>query len=342
MSMLALRRIGFLAFFLLSLLLVSCGGKGFKVDGRLTNLDGDAVRVVFNGDSGLVDQWIDLDKKGRFSCEGEASEPVLISLLDVRNEPIAVLVAVNGDHLKVKGDCADGVKVKVKGNKVNEEWQLFRDEHAAFYSDPNPSRLDAAIEKFVRENPASLLSTVLLVADYSNYGDRDKLGKMLEGIDKNVRPESLTQALTDAHKGIKKTNLPRLMTLTLANPDGKFEEIRLTDRVALISLWAKPQNDRQSVAQKLRGLADEAGAKVKIIDVLAESDTIRWRQTIAGEEWAHYWAPGGPLEPGIQLLRVNIMPWFAVTDSTGLVTYSGSNIDAAVRAATDCATRHQQ
>ena len=316
---------------LLVALLASCSSDSFKIEGNIEHLEGGAVKVVFRGDSGVVDELVNLDKKGRFSFEGVSAQPVIVNLLDSHNALLATVVACNGDHIKVEGDASKPMSVKVKGTRLNEEWQLFRDEHAAFYTDPNPSRLDAAIEKYVHEHPDDLLSTVLLMADYSDYSDRGKVEKMLKGIETEARPESLTQIFPTDLKSRKGNNLPRLMTLTLVKHGGNFEEIKLTDRVTFINLWVNPQKERNTLINKLQGL-DES---VRVIDVLAESDTLRWHQTIADDPkgWLHYWAPGGPLEQGIQLLGITSMPWYAVTDSTGMVTYSGPDLNAATRAA---------
>ena len=308
--------------------LCSCSSNEFKIDGNISGVDG--LRIVFSGDSGLVDEWVNMDKKGHFSFKGTAQEPVLVSLMDVRGEPLAMVVAADGNHLKIKGDASKTMGIKVKGNRLNEDWQLFRDEHAAFYTDPNPSRLDAAIEKYVREYPDDMLSTVLLLADYSDYSDRDKLDKMLGGIKAEARPESLTRILTSGPQARKRSALSRLMTLTLFKHDATAEEISLTGHgMTLISLWANPQLDRQTFISKLQTL--DKG--VRVIDVLAEGDTLRWGQTTSTdpEGWQHYWAPGGPLEPGIQTLGITSLPWYAVTDSTGLVTYSGPNLSTALK-----------
>lgn len=321
----------YLLLLLLIALLASCSSDSFKIEGDIVNLEGGAAKVVFRGDSGVVDQPVNLDKKGHFTFEGEAAQPVIVNLLDIHNKPLATVVACNGDHIKVKGDASKAMSVKVQGNTINEDWQLFRNEHAAFYTDPNPSRLDAAIEKYVREHPGDLLSTVLLMADYSNYSDRGKIETMLKGIDASARPESLTQAFPTDLKSRKANVLPRLMTLTLVKHGGTFEEIKLTDRVTLINLWANPQNERNSLIDKLQDL----DKSIRVIDVLAESDTLHWHQTIAADPkgWLHYWAPGGPLEQGIQLLGITSVPWFAVIDSTGMATYSGPDLNAATRAA---------
>ena len=310
----------------LTMAMASCSGDSFKIDGKLANFDSGMVRVIFPTDSGMVDEWVNVDNKGKFSYQGAVADPVIVSLLDSRSHLLVMLVATSGDHIKVKGDAAQPKTIKIKGSKVNEDWQLFRDEHAAFYTDPNPSRLDAAIEKYVRENPTDMLSTVLLVSDYSDYSDRAKVNKMLKSIDAKARPESLATALGGASEWSAKQVLPRLTTLNLVKHGGGFEEIKLTDRVSLLFFWANPQTQRDVINRQLDAVDDA----VHVVDVLTESDSLKWHKTIAGEDRAHYWAPGGPLEQGIQLLHISSLPWYAVTDSTGLVTYSGPDLKAAL------------
>ena len=317
---------------LTSFVLASCGSDHFKIDGKLAGVDGSAMRVVFLTDSGIVDEWVDVDKQGNFSYQGSASKPVIVSLLSQRGNLMVMLAATDGDHLKLKGDAGKPLGIKVSGNRLNEEWQLFRDEHAGFYTDANPSRLDAAIEKFVKEHPDDILSTVLLVADYSNFADRDKIAAMLDAIKSEARPESLVGALQDGTRDRhKRANAPRLMSLNLIkHGNSRFDEVKLTDRSTLVMLWANPFHNREALADKIRVLLDNGDNDVRVIDVLAEADTLRWHQTIAGESWPHYWAPGGPLEQGLQPLKITSMPWYAVTDSTGVVTYSGPDLDVAI------------
>ena len=320
-------------FILVMLALASCSGDRFKIDGNLVNLDGAAVHIIYCADSVVVDQWVDVDKKGHFTFKGASSQPVLVSLSDQHGQLLAQLVATNGDHLKVAGDAGKSMGINIKGNRLNEDWQLFRDEHRAFYADPNPSRLDAAIEKYVREHPADVLSTVLLITDYSDFSDREKIDKLLHGIQEQARPESLAQLLNEVQTGRKRAILPRLMSLTLFKHGGNFEEIKLTDKASVLSMWANPQKDRRALIDQLQTL--DKG--IRIIDILTESDSLRWHQTIADDpkDWQHYWAPGGPLEQGIQMLSITSLPWFAVTDSTGLVVYSGPSCDVAAKKVSD-------
>lgn len=314
---------------LVATLFTSCSSDSFKVDGEISNLRATTLKIVFMGDSGVVDELVEVDKKGHFSFEGTSSQPTLLSMTHYSGEPLTTMVVANGDHVKVKGDGSKPMGMKIKGRRLNEEWQLFRDEHAAFYSDPNPSRLDAAIEKYVGGHPRDMLSTVLLMADYSDFSDRGKVDKMLQAIDPKVKPESLTRALGGNRDANKKSNLPTLMSLTLFKHGGNFEEVALTGHTTLINFWVNPQDERNALISKLGNLNQDT----KVIDILTESDTLHWHRTISHDPtgWQHYWAPGGPLEQGIQLLGISTMPWYAVTDSTGSVIYSGPNLTTALQ-----------
>ena len=174
-----------------------------------------------------------------------------------------------------------------------------------------------------------MLSTVLLVADYSDYSDLEAVEKIYKAIDTEVRPKSLTASLPIDPSGHKKSLMPRLMTLNLIKHGGGFEEIKLSDRVTILSMWANPQNDREKVKSQINGIRESSDNAINVIDILTESDTLRWHRTIDGEDWPHYWAPGGPLEQGVQLLGITSLPWYAVTDSTGLIVYSGPSFDIA-------------
>ena len=231
-----MKKIQFLSVLLLAVILASCSSDSFKIDGDISNISAGTVVV-------------------------EASSPVIVNLTDQLGEPLATVLAVNGDHLKVKGDASKPMSVKVKGNRLNEEWQLFRDEHAAFYS--NASRLDAAIEKYVREHPADMLSTVLLMADYSNHRDRDKMDKMLKDIDIKARPESLLMAYRNSPASRVAKHIPRVMALTLVKHGGNFEEIKMAERISLINFWTIPDRDRKTLIDKLAGI-DEG---IRVIDV---------------------------------------------------------------------------
>ena len=332
-----IKKIDYFTLVLMALVLAACSSDSFKIEGNIANLNGLPVRVVFQGDSSIVDEQVELDKKGRFSFKGSSAKPVIVSLLNHNNETLAMVVAANGDHIKVKGDATKAVAIKVKGNKVNEGWQMFRDEHAAFYTDSNPSRLNAAIEKYVREHPDDMLSTVLLMADYSDYSDRDKVDNMLKAIELQARPESLITSFRATSRGAKGSHYPRLMNLTLFKHGGDFEEIDLKGRVNLLSMWANPPKGRENTNRQLADFVEHFQGAIHVIDILTESDTLRWHQTIADDPktWPHYWAPGGPLEQGLQLLGVNTMPWYAVTDSTGLVVYSGPNLADAKKKANE-------
>ena len=74
-----------IAFALLLLVVTAaCSSDKFKIDGNVVNLEDGAVHVVFSADSGVVDQWVDVDKMGHFTFKGVSSQPVLVSLSGIR------------------------------------------------------------------------------------------------------------------------------------------------------------------------------------------------------------------------------------------------------------------
>ena len=50
----------------LAILFSACSSDSFKIDGNIAHVEG-AVRIIFQSDSGMVDELINLDKKGHFS-----------------------------------------------------------------------------------------------------------------------------------------------------------------------------------------------------------------------------------------------------------------------------------
>ena len=58
---------------LLAALFASCSSNSFKIDGEFINLKVTSLKVVFLGDSGVVDEWVNVDKMGHFSFSGASS-----------------------------------------------------------------------------------------------------------------------------------------------------------------------------------------------------------------------------------------------------------------------------
>ena len=324
---------------MMALLAASCSGSGFKVDGELEGMHNPRVRIAFMTDSGVVDEWVEMKQDGKFQYRyrQHVEDPVLITLMGMNSAVLCHAVVQDGDHISFKGDASKPTAVKASGNDLNERWQLFRDEHAAFYGDPNHSRLDASIEKYVRENPNDMLSTVLLMADYGDLTSRDKIEGMLNAINIKARPASLLRSFKTQATTSQRT--PRLASLQLWHK-GAIEQVPLLGHTTLFYLWVNNDDNRQSIVQSLKSLAQQAGDKVTIADVKIAADTLRWSQTIAADSatWKHYWAPGGPGWSAFRQLEINMVPWFVVTNNDGTVAYAGADVQQACRVAQERAT----
>jgi len=318
-----------------ALLVTSCSGDSVKVEGQLSNLEGSVLRVIAITDSTVVGQKVDVNPKGKFSTSIDGvSQPTIVTVLNHRNELLANAVAEKGGHIKLQGDASKPQAIKVTGSDLNERWQLFRDEHAAFYSDPNPSRLDAAIQKYVRENPTDILSTVLLMADYSNLTDRSAMDAMLSSLNPKARPASLVRAYKAMEPALTSRPVSRMMNLMLWR-NGSFDELTLVGRITLLYLWTTGSDNRAAVVDAIKQASRQAGTSLQVADVLVESDTIRWHRTVAGDSasWHHYWSPGGPQDASLSQLNITTTPWFVVVDATGSIAYNGNDVQQACRIA---------
>ena len=88
-----IRQILIIVIVALTAVLTSCSGDGFRIDGNIAAIKGTMVRVVFDGDSGIVDELVNVDNKVHFTYEGESAQPVLVSILDMNGNQLMTVVA---------------------------------------------------------------------------------------------------------------------------------------------------------------------------------------------------------------------------------------------------------
>jgi len=332
-----------LIIFLGALLTTSCTSNSFKLDGSIDQLESPNIRIVFANDSGIVDEYI-TPQKGQFSFKAKISAITLVSILDSHNNLLAQAIAEPNSHIKLHGSADKPTSIKISGNDLNEQWQLFRNEHEAFYADPNPSRKDATIEKFIRENPDNLLSTVLLIADYSNLSDNIKVNELLQSIHTEAKPIALTRTYQALIKSQQLNNKNRILTsMRLVQLGGKHIELATTGRISLLYFWKQPSNNRTHQTQQLKTLTQQTNQQIHIADILIDGDTIRWGNSVKSDSalWQHYWAPLGPLDNSLKPLHITSCPSFAVIDSAGHIAYCGIHIEEACQIAKDKLNNHQ-
>ncbi|MBR5118786.1 MAG: hypothetical protein IK100_09100 [Muribaculaceae bacterium] len=309
---------------------VMCGckkeNKPFKVKAELQGLGSQQVKVVYSGaDGGIVDYWARCENNS-FEIEGTCSNPSLLMVYNKMNVPIIKLVVAGGDKLEVKGKILEPYDLRVEGSEMAKQYNDFLVKHKTEYKSANTQALNTAIENFVKDNPKSIVSTVLVMLDYSP-GDDTAIDKLLEKIDDSAKPESLIDSYNLLKARAKKpaTKLTSLNIFEQSTGDFQMAHIK-GDKPSVIVFW-----DRKLGSNKRKEIFDEMKmldlSQVQVMDISLDIDSTGWYFATHqdGTTWKHYWVPGSMMNGEIVNLQVNTTPTIIVTDSLGNQQYRGDN-----------------
>lgn len=302
----------------------ACSSSSFKVTANLKGLGNQNVRVVYQGsDGGIVDTWVTA-KDNALLIEGECSSPSLLMVYNSMSVPIIRLLVSGGDNLDVNGSVTDANQLKITGSDVMEEWNSFVVKHKTEYDVSSAPALNAAIEKYVKSNPGSVVSALLVLLDYAP-DDANKVKALLDGIDDSAKPATLIESYNaivmkpeDAE-----THIASLNMLEMRSDD--FEVAKFSGvKPSVIYFWDKDQDMREGreVVDELKMLDS---TRVNIVDINIDIDSAGWRNAVAGSSWKHYWVPGSMMNSELLRLRITSTPTIIVTDSLGQQQYRGNN-----------------
>lgn len=311
---------------LLMLALCCCTSNHFKVKVFLKGLGSQNVKVVYVDEEGIiVENWITA-QGDRFDVEGTCASPSLLLVYNSINVAIFKTVVSSGDEIEVEGKVMNPNELKIKGSEVAEKWSSFVTEHKGMYGMATNPALNTAIEKYVKDNPKSMVSTLLVMVDYYPASD-DAVDKLLKMIDDSAKPASLLQSYDALNAKKKKpvTSIKSLNMMELTSQD--FEAAVFTgSKPSVILFWDKDMNqaERTTAVEELKMLDGNA---VQVIDVNIDCDSTGWNNSIKGDgtSWKHYWVPGSMMNHELLPLQVTTTPTIIVTDTTGRQLYRGSD-----------------
>ena len=309
-----------LLFFLLK------GSSTFTVKGNILNIGNQTLHLVWINEAGVQEQWTEADNN-RFEVKGYSDSPTLVALYDSHHVMLAHFVMENGDKMQMRGDRNDIYGIEVKGSDVNERWYKFIKDHKVEYTSTDHKKLDNLIEKQVAQNPDDLLSTLLLVFDYSQLNNKAKMEPLLAKISDSAKPKWLLDSYTKLVKSVpSKAN--HINPFSLYEHAGSFTKIMPVDsKATLLYFWTFTIDHTKEIAP-LKDLSDTYDAKtLQVADVFMEPDTASWSSHLKSDAttWKHLWAPDGPANRVLKPFNIATTPLYIVTDSIGDVKYTGSS-----------------
>lgn len=309
---------------------VMCGCKKdnrpFKVKIALQGLGSQQVKVVYSGaDGGIVDYWAKCENNA-FEIEGTCSNPSLLMVYNKMNVPIIKLIVAGGDKLEVNGKILEPYNLKVEGSEMAKQYNDFLVRHKMEYQSANSQALNTAIENYVKDNPKSIVSTALVMLDYSPSDDT-AIDKLLDKIDDSAKPESL-MASYNLLKARSKKPITKITSLNIfEQSSGDFQMAKIKgDKPSLIFFWDRDLglSDRNKIIEEMKMIEP---SQAQLMDISLDIDSTGWYFATHqnNTSWKHYWVPSSMMNGEIVGLQVDKIPTIIVTDSLGNQQYRGDD-----------------
>ena len=306
------------------------GGSQWHLSGELKGLQNGNLRLVWTQENGATaEQWVQA-QGDRFDARGTAADgPVLLAVYHGQTRLFTVIVIENGDHVELDGNMMAPFSVRAHGNDACHEWAEWRAAHTTLYQQEDRKALNTEIEKFVHDHPKELLSTLLVLVDYRGDSQQASM-RLLNTIDKAVRPASLTASFTSLEKLLPVDTSLSLGNIKLWNRDGDMENVTADGRPVVVLLWDVKwlsSADRKTLVADINRRREEQNAKVYAI--FMEPDTQPWRPTARMaemESWHHLWAPAGATTACLKPLAATMLPIVITADSTGHILSQGATL----------------
>ncbi len=312
----------------MAMMLCSCSNT-FTIKGRIKGLGDQMLHVAYATPQGVKDAMVPAQAdRFEFKAKLESDDWTLVYIYDMQSQPIAHFAVEQGSKVQVRGDLSQRHNLEVKGPDVDEQWYKFMAQHSADYDNPNHDNLDRAIEKYVADNPDDLVSTLLVLCDYSRLNNEARMKQLLSKL--TEKPEGL-MASYDAlqqHVAKPKTAIASLLLYESAGDYAAFSPT--TASASLLYFWTGTPSASAEMSQ-VKQLGQSSGNRLLIADVFIDPDTMSWRGILksSGTQWKHYWAPAGPLDRQLQGLDLRSTPCYVVTDSAGKIVYNGAEMSQA-------------
>lgn len=255
-----------------------------------------------------------------------------------QTQPGLMFYAERGDKITISGNNSDMMQWKVGGNSINDEWTEWRIKNKDALASRSDEKINQAVAKYVKENPKSELSLILLYLAYSRKSDPEGFNSLYAGIDKKVLDNSeLVNVLSNgdmlggpASKGAVPGNL------ILTGEDGFADTINLKNGKTAMLVFRSGKNDSYRADQigALKDLRKEFPdtGKYILVDIYADSDSTQWHRSIEKDslkDVRHLWLPLGLVSNEAMNMGIDILPYYIVTDGNGKASYSGINLEKA-------------
>lgn len=298
----------------------SCGDSdSFTIEGTV---DGNAtinLRFIYYTNGTLV-RGLTAARDGKFEYKGVALSPCIVEILDNDYRPLGRVYVGNGDRIECQLTRNAPDRIKVSGNDISERWAGFLNSNADRLA---TSEKNSVIEDYVSKNPADIVSTLLMLTSYDASADAFRADSVMSAINPEVRPSILVESFNSL--------LQRLVSSEATDTVAPISALNMRDslisvdpsakKLSLIVISDAGSGRSDSIVPALKRLYRKSSRpRLQLADIAVDKDTILWHQSVRPDSasWQQLWVAGSLASPGIDRLGVPALPYFIVTDSTGV------------------------
>lgn len=316
----------------MTLLAVSCGGSdGYVIECDFDGLGDRGVEMVTSDGKSVTRRQLH-PRDGKFRAEGSSREPELVELYTLDGGALLYTCVVSdGDRLKVSMDMEQGTpSLKVEGPEAWAEYGAWLAENDSLLVNGADGDVNRLIAEYAGEHRDSPASGLLVASRFRAKGNELMADSVMNLISAQGRPTSVTASfMASLSRGLTRTRKVNRF-LVPAGRDTSITYVASEHSYTLIAVNSSRKPD--SVAQRLRELYKAMPAKrFDIIELSVARDSGTWRGNILGDSarWRQGWLPGGVASPRLTELAVAAVPYYILTDSTGLIVYDGVSVTRA-------------
>lgn len=250
-----------------------------------------------------------------------------------RPTPAAIIYGGRGDKFRVTGADENPARWEITGNAATDSLTAWRLRNANLLNGTFNDETDKAVETYVKANPDSPASLILLYVYFNRREKKDQFEKLQSGISKKLlEDKDLVGALSQADLMTRET-IPGDLTsaVVLHGADGNADTLRLGHGAPTLLLF-RNEKDNGENADSLRKLTASLSKDV-IAELYADPDSLAWQRHIKNDSIPaikRLWLPLGESDSLAMRMGVERLPTYLIIGSDRKEKYRGYDLYEAI------------
>ena len=149
---------------------ISCtDNEQFRVNGTIEGKPTINLRAAYWAD-GAYRQLLTASRDGEFEFFGSSKTPAVVDIMDHEYRVIGRIYIANGQNVECTLDRSNPFNISASGNETVEKWTRFLKENADSLRSGSGTA-NAIIGRYVKANPADVVSTLLMLTAFDASAD---------------------------------------------------------------------------------------------------------------------------------------------------------------------------